>query len=122
MKNNLVKLKQILSILQILQLQIADYAMKKQLWKQLGRFKSETSFVLWISLNNQIADIKAAVWLWKYVPSDKEDVNLKIFNMIPRVNEAKVLLKHIHVIVNSNSIVQNVIKIKNEIMINRQKQ
>ena len=34
--------------------------------------------------------------------------------MIPRVNEAKVLLKHIHVIVNSNSIVQNIIKIKNE--------
>ena len=48
------------------------------------------------------------------VPSDKEDLNLKIFNMIPRVNEAKVLLKHIHVIVNSNSIVQNIIKIKNE--------
>ena len=56
------------------------------------------------------------------VPSDKEDVNLKIFNMITRVNEAKVLLKHIHVIVNSNSILQNIIKIKNEIMINGQKQ
>ena len=38
--------------------------------------------------------------------------------MITNINEAKTLLKHIHVIINANSIVQHVIQITNGIMMN----
>ena len=47
------------------------------------------------------------------------DVNVKSFNMITRINEAKTLTIHIfHVIVDANSIVKHGIQIKHGIMIN----
>ena len=52
------------------------------------------------------------------VPSKTKDVNVKVFNMITRINEAKTLVKHVYVIVNANSIVQLVIQIKNGIIVN----
>ena len=47
------------------------------------------------------------------VLSKTKVVNVTVFNMITRINEAKTLIKHIHVTVNANSIVQNMIQIKN---------
>ena len=53
-----------------------------------------------------------------YVPSETEDVNVKVFNMITRKNRVKTLINIFHVILYLNSIVQHVIQIKNDIMIN----
>ena len=38
-------------------------------------------------------------------PSETEDLNYKVFNIITRICEAKTLIKHIDVTVNTNSIV-----------------
>ena len=35
------------------------------------------------------------IYLQKYVSSGTKDVNIKVFNMITRINEAKTLVKHI---------------------------
>ena len=43
------------------------------------------------------------------VPSKKKDINVKVFNMITKINEAKPLIKHL-------TTVQHVIQIKNGIM------
>ena len=40
---------------------------------------------------NGVDDIPTKI----YVPSKTEDVNVKVFNMITRINEAKTLIKHI---------------------------
>ena len=52
------------------------------------------------------------------VPSKTKDVNVKVFNMITRLCEAKTLVKHISSGCKYKFIVQNVIQIKNGIMIN----
>ena len=52
------------------------------------------------------------------VPSEIRYVNVTLFNMITKLNEAKTLVKLFHAIVNANSIAQHVIQIKIETMIN----
>ena len=52
------------------------------------------------------------------VPSKTKGKNLKVFNMITRINEAKTMIKIHYVIANANLIVQHAIQIKNGIMIN----
>ena len=47
------------------------------------------------------------------VPRKRKDVNVKVFNMITVIDEAKTF----HVIVNANLIAQHVIQLKNGIMI-----
>ena len=46
-----------------------------------------------------------------------EDVNLNVFIVITRINESKALTKRIHVIVNVNLMVENIIQIKSGIKI-----
>ena len=46
-----------------------------------------------------------------YVISKAKDVNIKIFNMVTRINDAKTMVKHNDVIVNANLIVKYVIQI-----------
>ena len=52
------------------------------------------------------------------VPSEAKDANVKIFNMITKINEIKPLAKHILCDFNANLIVQHVIQVKNGIMVN----
>ena len=54
------------------------------------------------------------------VPSETKNVNVKVLNMITRINEAKTLVKHVscNFIANAHSIVKHVIQIKNGIMVN----
>ena len=40
-----------------------------------------------------------------YVPSETKDTNVKMFNMITKINEAKTLSKHISLFLNVSSIV-----------------
>ena len=40
-----------------------------------------------------------------YVPSETKDTNVKMFNMITKINEAKTLSKHISLFLNASSIV-----------------
>ena len=40
-----------------------------------------------------------------YVPSETKDTNVKMFNMITNINEAKTLSKHISLFLNVSSIV-----------------
>ena len=57
-------------------------------------------------------------YLWKHVPSETKEVNVKVFNVITRISEFKTLVNTLHIIVNANSIVQHVIQIKKGIIIN----
>ena len=50
------------------------------------------------------------------VPSKTKDVNVKVFNMIKKGNEAKTPAKHNSSIANTNSLAYIVIQIKNGIM------
>ena len=50
------------------------------------------------------------------VPSKTKDVNVKVFNMITKGNEAKTPAKHNSSIANTNSLAYIVIQIKNGIM------
>ena len=43
------------------------------------------------SCHNAVYDLSAKV----YVPSETKGVNVKIFNMTTRINEAKTLVKHL---------------------------
>ena len=54
---------------------------------------------------NALDDLSAKI----SVPSKKKDINVKVFNMITKINEAKPLIKHL-------TTVQRVIQIKNGIM------
>ena len=45
-----------------------------------------------------------------------KDRDVKVFDMVTNKNEAKTMRKHIHLIINANSIAQHVIQIKNEMM------
>ena len=45
-----------------------------------------------------------------------KDRDVKAFDMVTNKNEAKTMRKHIHLIINANSIAQHVIQIKNEMM------
>ena len=49
------------------------------------------------------------IYLQKYVLNKTKSVHFTVFNMITRINEARTL---IHVLVNANSITQDVIQIK----------
>ena len=51
------------------------------------------------------------------VLSETKDVNIKVFDMIIRMYEAKTLMKLIHANINENLIPQLVIQIKNKIII-----
>ena len=42
-----------------------------------------------------------------------KDRDVKAFDMVTNKNEAKTMRKHIHLIINANSIAQHVIQIKN---------
>ena len=53
------------------------------------------------------------IYLQKYVLNKTKSVHFTLFNMITRINEARTL---IHVLVNANSIAQDVIQIKKRIM------
>ena len=53
------------------------------------------------------------IYLQKYVLNKTKSVHFTVFNMITRINEARTL---IHVLVNANSITQDVIQIKKKIM------
>ena len=53
------------------------------------------------------------IYLQKYVLNETKSVHFTVFNMIARINEARTL---IHVLVNANSITQDVIQIKKKIM------
>ena len=55
---------------------------------------------------NSIDDLSAKI----YIP------DVKVFNMVTKINEPKTLNKHIYAIVNASLTVQHVILIKNEIM------
>ena len=57
------------------------------------------------------------IHLQKYVPNKTKDVNLKVFNLLTRINESKTLVKHIHAIVDANLMVRNVNQTKNGKMI-----
>ena len=52
------------------------------------------------------------------VPKEKQDMNIKAFNMITNKNEAKAMTEHISLIPNANSIVQHEVQIKNGIIKN----
>ena len=52
------------------------------------------------------------------VPSETKDTNVKVFKPITRIYEAKTLTKHISLIVNANSTVKHVNRIKKGMMIN----
>lgn len=55
-------------------------------------------------------------YLQKYVLV--KDGHVKVVNMITKINEAKTLVKKLHVMISKYSIVKHVIQIKNEVMIN----
>ena len=46
----------------------------------------------------------------------KKTINIKIFNMIPKKNQAITMTKDFHMIANADSIIQPVIQIKHRIM------
>ena len=50
------------------------------------------------------------------VPSKIKDINVKVFDMIARTNEAKTMIIHAHMIANANSTVQLAVQIKNRKM------
>ena len=50
------------------------------------------------------------------VPSKIKDINVKVFDMIARTNEAKTMIIHVHMIANANSTVQLAVQIKNRKM------
>ena len=51
-------------------------------------------------------------------PIEIKDLNAEVFNTITKIDEVKALVKIFHVIVNTGSIVQHVIQIKNGMMMN----
>ena len=57
--------------------------------------------------------------LQKYVMSETKEVNAKVFSMITRKNEIKILMNIFHVILNAYSIAQHVIQIKNGTVITK---
>ena len=34
-------------------------------------------------------------YIWKFVSSETKDVNIKVFNKIRKINEAKTMVKHV---------------------------
>ena len=64
---------------------------------------------------NSVGDLFIEL-IYKNMCFQLKDVNVRVFDMITSKTEAKTMLKHIHVIVNANSIAQRAIKIKKGMM------